>query len=191
MGDAAAARRSCPRTARRSGKGTRAGAAALGFGLALSGCAGLTGPYGGPEPAGPAFDPRAARFILRHGPNVIEGDARAGAASCAGDEASLAPDTAYTRARLDLLYGGPGVARASIERAPRLPRDPQYQYYVLHAACDEAGHFRFGGLADGRYVLIAALHLPGQGPGQGLRQGVSVRRTVYVHGGQTRLIHLG
>jgi hypothetical protein len=160
-------------------------AAWLALGL-LAGCA-----VGAPEPVvhgrvpyqGPAFDANAARYMLEQGPNVIEGQAvvrdRSGAlATCAGDEATLVPDTAYTRARLKALYGG-HRNYAEISTAPRLRRDARYEAYVRHTPCDNDGHFRFGQVADGRYVVIAAVHREGEGRAGG----TSIRQSVAVHGG--------
>ena len=103
----------------------------------------------------------------------------------AGDSATLVPDTAYTRARLNRLYGGRRDF-APISTAPRLPRDPQYETYVRHAPCDAEGKFRFDQVADGAYVVVAALRQPGEKRAEG----VSVRQAVSVHGGETRDIVL-
>jgi hypothetical protein len=136
------------------------------------------------------FNPNPARYILEHGPNTIEGQAvvqyeAGGPASCAGDVATLVPDTAYTRARLNRLYGG-SRNFALISTAPRLPRDPQYETYVRHAPCDAEGRFRFNEVADGSYVVIAALRQPGERRAEG----VSVRQAVTVRGGETRQVLL-
>lgn len=136
-----------------------------------------------------AFNARQAAYILHHGSNTIEGQAIVrysdGPASCAGDVATLVPDTPYTRARLNRLYGG-SRAFAAISTAPRLPRDRNYEAYVRHAPCDADGRFRFDRLADGRYVVVAPLRQAGEArsEGESIRQGVAVR------GGKTRSILL-
>lgn len=136
------------------------------------------------------FNANYAHYILERGPNTIEGKAAVryedgGLASCAGDAATLVPDTAYTRARLNRLYGGRRDF-APISTAPRLPRDPQYETYVRHAPCDAEGRFRFDQVADGTYVVVAALRQPGESRSEG----VSVRQAVGVRGGETRDILL-
>lgn len=145
-----------------------------------------------PAAAHPAslFSANQHHYILEHGRNTIEGQATVhyedgGPATCAGDSATLIPDTAYTRARLNRLYGG-SRDFAPISTAPRLPRDPQYETYVRHAPCDAEGRFRFDDVADGRYEIIAALRQQGESRAQG----VSVRQAVTVHGGETRDILL-
>jgi hypothetical protein len=154
------------------------------------GCA--TEPAVAPLPTRPVaarpslFNPNHAHYILEHGSNIIEGQASVryedgGLASCAGDSATLVPDTAYTRARLNRLYGGRRDF-APISTAPRLSRDPQYETYVRHAPCDAEGKFRFDQVADGAYVVVAALRQPGEKRAEG----VSVRQAVSVHGGETR-----
>ena len=136
------------------------------------------------------FNPNQHHHILERGTNTIEGQAAVhyedgGLASCAGDSATLVPDTAYTRARLNRLYGGHRDF-APISTAPRLPRDPQYETYVRHAPCDPEGRFRFDQVADGSYVVVAALRQPGERR----TEGVSVRQAVTVRGGETRDILL-
>ena len=155
---------------------------------------GLAGCVYGPPPAasaGPYFDVRQARYVLRHGTNTVLGraevdDSQNGYASCAGDEASLIPDTPYTRYRLDRLYGGAHRRSADIRDAPHLPRDPHYQSYIRHAPCGPSGVFEFDQVADGHYVVVAGLHSAREGLGGGL----SVRRTVAVYGGTTRSLVL-
>lgn len=166
-----------------------------------SGCATQAPPYPAAAPPasarpaaarvpGPAFNPREARYILQHGTNAIDGRAMVrsgdgGVATCAGDSATLVPDTTYTRARLNRLYGG-RRDYAEISTAPRLARDRQYETYVRHAPCDGEGRFRFDQIADGRYVVVAPVRLPAEGRGRG----ISLRQTVAVHGGETRSVVL-
>jgi len=142
-----------------------------------------------PKPHPGTFNARQARHTLRHGTNTIDGQAIVrysdGPASCAGDVATLVPDTPYTRARLNKLYGG-SRAFTEISTAPRLPRDRNYEAYVRHAPCDAEGHFRFDHVADGHYVVVAPLRQAGQPR----TQGESIRQSVAVRGGETSSILL-
>jgi len=106
-------------------------------------------------------------------------------ATCAGDSATLIPDTTYTRARLNTLYGG-RRDYAEIGTTPRLRRDTRFEAYVRHAPCDQDGRFQFGAVADGRYVVVAAVRRPGESRAQG----VSLRQPVAVRGGETERVVL-
>jgi hypothetical protein len=167
-------------------------AALLVLGL-LAGCATQPPAYPVTHAAvrpGASFDARQARYILQHGTNIVEGQAiirhdDGRVATCAGDSATLVPDTAYTRARLNSLYGG-RRNYAEISTAPRLRRDPQYETYVRHQPCDQEGRFRFDQVADGNYVVIAAV----RSEGESRAQGVSIREKVVVRGGETRSVVL-
>jgi hypothetical protein len=144
-----------------------------------------------PGRPGPVFDPAEASYIFHHGNNAIVGQAIVRRpdgeyATCYGDAATLVPDTAYTHARLNALYG-PGRDEVQIQDAPRLPRDPKYERYTRHARCSHGGHFRFSHLADGDYVVIAAL----RSRNDRRDEGVSIREQVSVHGGETRRVRLG
>ncbi len=132
----------------------------------------------------PAFDAADAGLVLRGGNNVVVGRAAfvtfGGAyASCAGGQAILLADTPYTRWRLDRLYGGGSPRVAAIAGAPGLPAAPGYGAYVRHARCGPTGGFEFDDLADGQYVVVAGLYVPGERPDDGL----SIRRDVAVYGG--------
>lgn len=144
--------------------------------ILLAGCVVATSP--------PAFDAVDAGLVLRGGNNVVVGRAAyvtyGGAyASCAGGQAILLADTPYTRWRLDRLYGGGYPRIADISGAPTLPAAPGYAGYVRRARCGPTGGFEFDGLADGQYVVVAGLYVPGERPDSGL----SIRRNVAVYGG--------
>jgi hypothetical protein len=156
----------------------------------LNGC---NMPHGFPRASAkttPPFNAEEASYIFHRGANTIIGQAmtrrpNGEIATCHGDAATLAPDTRYTKARLATLYDGRDTVE--IQDAPRLPRDSEYEHYVRHARCSHGGHFRFSHVADGDYVVIAAL----RSQHDSREQGVSIREEVSVHGGETRRVRLG
>ncbi len=152
---------------------------------------GLTGGCTSQLPHHPAAQHPVSRHATRglsHGTNTIVGKASVsysdGLATCAGDAATLVPDTAYAQTRLKKLYGDRNFVE--ISTAPRLPRDRKYEAHVRHVRCDDQGRFRFDRVPDGTYVVIAPLRQPGQSR----MQGESVRKTVSVHGGEISSIFL-
>lgn len=126
-------------------------------GLALSACA--TTPMGGP--AGPAvFSADDFAWSTRAGQASIEGRvafAQGGKTfHCVGN-VGLIPDTRYTRARIDRLYGASDRAAvpAAVVRARSAgEQGADYRSYERAHACDSDA-FRFSGLPDGGWFLIA------------------------------------
>ncbi|SJM49368.1 hypothetical protein FM111_01785 [Brevundimonas diminuta 3F5N] len=127
-------------------------------GLALSACA--TTPMGG-SAVGPAvFNADDFAWSTRAGQASIEGrvafvqDGRA--FQCAGN-IGLIPDTRYTRARIDRLYGAADRAAvpAAVVRARSAgEQGADYRSYERAEPCADGG-FRFSGLPDGSWFLIA------------------------------------
>lgn len=132
-------------------------AAVLAGGLALSACA--TTPMGGA--AGSAvFSADDFAWSTRAGQASIDGrvafaqDGRA--FHCVGN-VGLIPDTRYTRARIERLYGASDRAAvpAAVVRARSAgEQGADYRSYERADACD-GDAFGFSGLPDGSWFLIA------------------------------------
>jgi len=132
----------------------------------LAACAPVPGPAGyGPAPSA-AFNPADFGWSARSGNAGIEGRVAFGrdgqSFACTGSVA-LTPDTPYTRARFQTLYGSTDQAAIpeAIVRA-RTVADPNadYRSYVRSATCQN-GAFRFDGLPDGGWFLITPVSAGG------------------------------
>lgn len=79
--------------------------------------------------------------------------------TCAGFEVELAPDSAYTRERMSLLFGG--LASGSMGRGNSVVisgTPPEFYSYVRKAYCDATGSFSFTDLPDGTYYAMTRVH---------------------------------
>lgn len=138
-------------------------AAALGA-AALSACAPAPAPT--PYVASAAFSATDFAWSEHPGAANIEGRityARDGQSfSCTGS-VGLTPDTPYTRARFQALYGSTEQAALpeAVVRARTVP-DPNadYRSYVRSATCEQ-GRFRFNGLPDGGWFVITPVSAGG------------------------------
>jgi hypothetical protein len=117
--------------------------------------------------SGPApFVPADFSWSSRSGSAAIDGRIAFGmngqAFACTGSVA-LTPDTPYTRQRFQTLYGSTDSAAVpeAVVRA-RTVADPNadYRSYVRSATCRD-GRFRFDGLPDGGWFLIAPVSAGG------------------------------
>lgn len=123
------------------------------------------GPY---SPAGPApFN--AADFNWSAAPGRASIDGRVDFAQdgrvyrCTGSVA-LTPETPYTRARLQNLYGSSDRAALpeAVVRARTVPdASADYRGFVRSEQCDSAGRFRFANLPDGAWYVIAPVSAGG------------------------------
>ncbi|MGO4409153.1 MULTISPECIES: hypothetical protein [unclassified Brevundimonas] len=130
--------------------------AVLAGGLALSACA--TTPMGGAT--GSAFSADDFAWSTRAGQASIEGRvayAQNGRTfRCVGN-VGLIPDTGYTRARMQRLYGSTerAAAPAAVVRARSAgEQGADYRSYERAEACANDA-FRFSGLPDGSWFLIS------------------------------------
>ena len=132
----------------------------------LTACAPVPGP-GGYAPAPPAaFSAADFGWSGRTGTAAIEGRVAYGrdgqSFACTGSVA-LTPDTPYTRARFQTLYGSTDQAAIpeAVVRA-RTVADPNadYRSYVRSTTCQN-GRFRFDGLPDGGWFLITPVSAGG------------------------------
>lgn len=142
--------------------------------LALAGLAAACAPV--PGPAGPSggsaavFSNEDFAWSAVPGDNSIAGRVAYAADrrdwACAG-AVGLTPDTPYTRRRIGTLYGS--TSQAAIPAAVVRARSVQeagadYRSYVRDTRCDDQGRFRFEGLPDGGWFLIAPVSAEGEEP---------------------------
>lgn len=134
---------------------------------ALAACAPMNAPtvYGPPPPSS-AFRADDFGWSTRHGTAGIQGrvDFRRENTvyACTGSVA-LTPDTPYTRARFNTLYGS--TQRAAIPEPivrARTVADPNadYRTFVRSATCTD-GQFSFSDLPDGGWFIIAPVSAGG------------------------------
>ncbi|KQS55118.1 hypothetical protein ASG17_03190 [Brevundimonas sp. Leaf363] len=144
-----------------------AAAAALSM-LGLAACATTPGPMmSGPGPA--RFAAEDFAWSARGGQNSVQGRvayrADGKAFDCIGS-VGLTPDTPYTRARFQTLYGS--TDRAAVPVAVVRARDvadpnADYRNFVRSATC--AGNaFSFSGLPDGSWFVIVPVRAQGGEP---------------------------
>jgi len=103
--------------------------------------------------------------------------------TCAGSTVVLTPETAWSRRRMEALYGS--AERAALptdEVRARTPDAPAGDAgpFVRRTTCDAADRFAFGGLPDGAwYVITVAKPVADHGPT------VALMRRVVLRGGRT------
>lgn len=134
-------------------------AAAIGLTAILAACA----PAPPPMPAGPlpgSFRVDDFHWSTRAGSATIEGridHQRDGRAYLCTGSVGLTPDTPYTRARFQALYGSTDRAALpeAVVRARTVP-DPNadYRAFVRSGTC-EGNRFSFSDLPDGAWFVIA------------------------------------
>lgn len=140
--------------------------AAVAAGAAACAPAPPPGGYGPPPPTAAVFDPQAFAWSTRGGQNAIDGRIdyrREGRAYACSGSVGLTPDTPYTRQRFAALYGSTDRAAVpeAVVRARNVP-DPNadYRAFVRSERC-ENGRFRFSGLPDGGWFIIAPVDAGG------------------------------
>ena len=154
----------------------------------VSACAstpGISTPSAPPPIGNARFSASEFAWSQRPGANTIAGRAayRQGAMryTCAGSTVVLTPETAWSRLRMQALYGS--VDRAALpaeEVRARTPSAPPGDAgpYVRRTTCDDADQFAFGSLADGAWYAITIVRPAGGGGG------VALMRRVVVRGGK-------
>ncbi|CAN5296058.1 hypothetical protein BH10PSE2_BH10PSE2_22700 [soil metagenome] len=140
---------------------------AAGFASVTAACApmAMAPPMYGPPPSA-VFTPAAFAWSTRGGQASIDGRVSFGRAGvvygCTGSVA-LTPDTPYTRARFNTLYGSTEQAALpeAVVRA-RTVSDPNgdYRSFVRSTTCT-GGRFLFAGLPDGSWFVIAPVSAGG------------------------------
>ena len=170
--------------------------AAIAIATALAACE--TMPSSGRWDA-PRFNPSSVAWSKRTGGNVITGVARLEAENgklrtCASLPVRLAPDSAYTRERVQLLYGDADAAFVDAQEAQRARAQPgaqvtrAYESTLKAATCDATGRFVFKDLPDGTYYVMAPVVWRGK-LGEVSEGGFFMQR-VTVQGGETARVAL-
>jgi hypothetical protein len=136
--------------------------------VTAAGCAPTMGGGGmmGPPPPSSAFNADAFGWSARQGQGSIEGRisySRNGVAYACTGSVALTPDTPYTRARFNTLYGS--TEQAAIPEAvvrARTVADPNadYRSFVRATTCAN-GRFSLTGLPDGSWFIIAPVSAGG------------------------------
>ena len=146
---------------------TSAAAAAVLLALTAAACAPTASTLPGPAAAG--FSAGDFAWSAQQGSNSIEGRIayrRDGQPFACIGSVGLTPDTPYTRARFQTLYGSTTSAAipVAVVRA-RDVADPNadYRSYVRSSTCRDNA-FSFEGLPDGSWFLIAPVRAGGDDP---------------------------
>lgn len=136
--------------------------------VALAGCetVPMNGSGSGPRPSSSAFSAEAFAWSAASGRGAIDGRvafSRDGQAFACTGSVALTPDTPYTRARFQTLYGS--TDRAAIPEAvvrARTVENPSadYRSFVRSATCQN-GRFEFSGLPDGDWFIITPVSAGG------------------------------
>lgn len=97
--------------------------------------------------------------------------------TCAG-RVGLAPETGYTRARFQALYGSTeraAVPAAEVRARTVEPASAEYSNALREAQCDSQGRFGFADLPPGSWYVIAPVTAAGSDGPVVLMQRVSTR----------------
>ncbi|HRJ62831.1 hypothetical protein [Brevundimonas sp. UBA2416] len=120
----------------------------------------------GPRPASTAFSAEDFAWSAGSGRGSIDGRvafSRDGQAFTCTGSVALTPDTPYTRARFQTLYGSTDRAAIpeAVVRARTVP-DPNadYRSFVRSTTCQN-GRFEFSGLPDGDWFIITPVSAGG------------------------------
>lgn len=162
--------------------------ALLAVGAVLAGCETLPmGDFRAPPPSR-AFNAADFAWSARQGQASIDGRVdyrREGRAFTCTGSVALTPDTPYTRARFQTLYGSTDRAAVpeAVVRARTVP-DPNadYRSFVRSATCQD-GRFSFSGLPDGGWFLITPVTAGGE-------ERVVLMRYVETRGGRRTAVTL-
>ncbi len=143
------------------------------------------------------FDPVAIAWSKKAGANAIAGVAQLETGdgrlkTCASLPVRLAPDSSYTRKRVQLLYGDAGAGFVDAQQAHRIRARPgatvtkAYEKSLKASVCDSKGRFAFRNLPDGTYYVMAPVVWRST-RGEVTEGGFFMER-ITVHGGETRRI---
>ena len=165
------------------------------LGLAASATDGTTGgpapaPRAGGETPNAAFRKADFSWSTTAGKGEIEGQLafkqKGVAYGCAEAGVLLTPETPWVRRRMEILYTSADKATlpAAEVRARTPPeRNQDYSTFVKRAACDAAGHFDFGALADGAWYVITVARPVAPATGAEM----AIMRRVVVKGAKVKL----
>lgn len=166
--------------------------ACLAAAVALAACESLSG-------NADRFDANEIAWSTKQGGNTIVGTASLAtdggkARTCASLPVRLAPDSNYTRERVELLYGDTDEAFVDAKEAARARArsgarvTPAYEKALKASVCDARGRFVFKNLPDGAYYVMAPVVWRGK-LGEVSEGGFFMQR-VAVSGGETKRVAL-
>lgn len=149
------------------------------------------------RPATTPFNPANIAWSRQAGPNAIAGVAQLETGdgklkTCASLPVRLAPDSTYTRKRVELLYGDTDSGFVDAQEAHRVRAKPgatatkAYERSLKAAVCDQQGRFAFRNLPDGTYYVMAPVVWRNK---QGeVKEGGFFMQRITIGGGETRRI---
>lgn len=106
------------------------------------------------------FSAKEASYVLKKGNNTISGNAfmrqgGGGVVTCAGSDVTLLPITAYSKERIDTLYGDENFSSAYnlqyIRFVPEAPKE--FREYSKKTVCNSSGDFEFKNVPNGKYYI--------------------------------------
>jgi hypothetical protein len=141
------------------------------------------------------FDPVLTKKLLADGINTIQGSALirqrgGGVVTCAGQEVTLTPATAYSSERVKALFGSSlgGYAPAFGGRRVEFESTaPEYWSSSRSTICDAQGNFRFDKMADGSFYVNTQITW---NVSPYATEGGSITRLITLSGGETKNIVL-
>lgn len=138
------------------------------------------------------FEPSEVEWSRKDGSNTLTGFAvlrtvGGEARTCAGLEAGLAPDSAYTRERMFAIYGSAEKGSIRVEAMPKFDSTaPGYNSAIRRTRCDGQGNFTFERVPDGNYFVSAPVVWQAN-PRSSLYEGGYMMKRVELRGGTTKV----
>ncbi|MEQ1754569.1 MAG: hypothetical protein ABL973_10600 [Micropepsaceae bacterium] len=149
------------------------------------------------QSASTRFNPANIAWSKQAGPNAIAGIAQLETGdgklkTCASLPVHLAPDSTYTRKRVELLYGDTQSGFVDAQDAHRVRAKPgatitkAYERSLKASVCDRQGRFAFKNLPSGTYYVMAPVVWRNKA-GE-VKEGGFFMQRITIGGGETRHI---
>ncbi len=147
--------------------------------LILSGCSAVQ-----QVPISQDFDPTQTAWSEIDGKEQLIGSAllrtRGGdVRTCAGNDVHLIPRSAYSEARMAIIYGNTFRGYVGVLETKRTPAttDPRFVKTVRSSKCDAQGNFEFNKIPSGSYYVMTSIFWQAGSSSQGgmLMSEVSVK----------------
>ena len=120
-----------------------------------------------------SFDSRGAAQMIEGGQNTVKGNAfmrqqGGGVVTCAGEEVTMIPATAYAQLRMQYVYGNTksGVVKY-MPNVEFFPNPDEYQNLTRRTRCDSQGNFLFERVADGDFYFVTSVNWQAGNTSQG------------------------
>ncbi|MBC7779207.1 MAG: hypothetical protein H7125_03795 [Proteobacteria bacterium] len=147
----------------------------------------------GPSLSTPSFRADEVAWAKGPGKNTIRGSAilrtnGGETRTCAGAAVAVIPDSAFTRDRMQNLYGGSerGVNDLAYGAARKVdPAPPEYARTVRQTTCDIKGNFLIEGVPDGTWYVTTAVTWFARGNDPLTQVGTAFMRRIAVSGATT------